>query len=432
MRDYNETIQYLCNLQQLGIDLNLTRISGLLHLIDNPHNYLKAVHIAGTNGKGSVAAIIDSILQVCGYRTGLYTSPHLYDLGERIRIKNNMIPEDKIVKITEKIREIIEVDPIYNGKLTFFEFITAMAFIYFAEEGIDIAIVETGMGGRLDATNVLTPLISVITDIDYDHIDFLGRSLREIAGEKGGIIKENGVVVTTSQHPEVISEIERICEERNAGLIILGRDFYIDIIKSDISGNIFNLNSRDNTLRDLRIPLLGRHQIINAAVAVEVCLRLRGIGFDITEAGIKKGLEKVEWKGRMEIISGSPYILLDGGHNPAGTKALVRTLSYFRYRRLFLVIGILEDKDIAGIMETLMPISDHITLVRPDIPRGADPEILKDEASKIGKNVVIIEDIPSALQSVRDKTDKDDMICVTGSLFTVAEARSHLAGSHKL
>ncbi len=424
MRNYNETLQYLFNLQRLGIDLNLTRISGLLHLLYNPHNYLRAIHIAGTNGKGSVAAIIDSVLQVCGYRTGLYTSPHLYDIRERIMINNNMIPEERIIKITERTRGIIERDPRYNGRLTFFEFITVMAFIYFAEEGIDIAIVETGMGGRLDATNVLSsPLVSVITDIDYDHMDFLGRSLREIAREKAGIIKENGVVVTTSQHPEVISEIEQICEERNAVLIMVGRNFYIDIIKSDISGNIFNLHDKNNALRDLRIPLLGRHQVINAGVAVEVCLRLRDQGFNITEEGIKQGLAKVKWRGRMEIISKAPYILLDGAHNLAGTKALVKTLSYFKYKRLFLVIGILEDKDIDGMMEILVSIADHVTLVRPDVPRGADPEILTDAASKFGKDAVIIEGIPSALQSVREKADKDDMICVTGSLFTVAEAR---------
>ncbi|MBI5183227.1 MAG: bifunctional folylpolyglutamate synthase/dihydrofolate synthase [Nitrospinae bacterium] len=433
MKDYNETLQYLFNLQRLGINLNLARISRVLHLLDNPHNSLMAVHIAGTNGKGSVAAIMDSILRVSGYKTGLYTSPHLYDLRERIRINGNMISEEMTVKITERIREIVGAGlapALLNEELTFFEFITVMAFIYLAEEGVDIAIVETGMGGRLDATNVLsTPLISVITDIDYDHTDFLGNTMREIAREKGGIIKEKGVVVTTLQHPEVISEIESICKERNAGLIILGRDFYIDIIRSDDKGNIFNLKSNNNLLCDLRIPLIGVHQIINAGVAVEVCLRLRGLGFDITDEGIKEGLDKVEWKGRMEIISESPYILLDGAHNRAGTKALVKTLPYFRYKRLFIVIGILKDKDIAGMIETLVPIADHVTLVRPDVPRGADPKILKDMASIFSKETVIIEDIPSALQKVREKIDKDDMILITGSLFTVAEARRELVDS---
>ena len=463
---YDETIKFLYSLEKFGIKLGLESISNLLVLLNDPHQKFKSIHIAGTNGKGSTAAMIASILQCAGYKTALYTSPHLQDFRERIRINGVMIPEEDVIELTELIR-----NRIYNHSelsLTFFEFTTAMAFLYFAREKVDFAVVEVGMGGRLDATNVLNSVLSIITEIDIEHTEHLGEDIKSITREKGGIIKENGITILSSNKTDVVEVIESICKEKNAKLYRIGKDYIGEKENTDIHSQQFKF--RDMSLRGkaeaishyFEIPLLGKYQIINASTAIKASLILPSLipplqrggsrgGVKIDESAIREGLKNVKWSGRLEIVAENPIIILDGAHNPAAAKVLSEELKELKYRnqkpevrsqnKLILVIGILKDKDYKGIISFLAPISDYIIIAKPKTLRAREPEDLKTESLKYlpppashhkwGRNkvgglmerVVIIEDISEAVLRVKNLASTDDLICITGSFFTVGEAR---------
>ena len=458
---YDETIKFLYSLEKFGIKLGLESISNLLVLLNDPHQKFKSIHIAGTNGKGSTAAMIASILESAGYKTALYTSPHLQDFRERIRINGVMIPEEDVIELTELIR-----NRIYNHSelsLTFFEFTTAMAFLYFAREKVDFAVVEVGMGGRLDATNVLNPVLSIITEIDIEHTEHLGEDIKSITREKGGIIKENGTVILSSHKPDVIETIESICKDKQAKLYRIQKDFIGERENTDIHSQqfkfidshleIFNLQS---SIFNLKIPLLGKYQIINASTAIKASLILPSLipplqrggsrgGVKIDESAIREGLKNVKWQGRLEIVAENPIIILDGAHNPAAAKVLSEELREFKYgkatknsyplageekgegavkgRRLILIIGILKDKDYKGIISFLAPLSDYIIIIKPKSPRSRAPEDLKTESLKYTDKAEVIEDISDAVSKARSIVSNNDIICITGSFFTVGEAR---------
>ncbi|MBI3583773.1 MAG: bifunctional folylpolyglutamate synthase/dihydrofolate synthase [Nitrospinae bacterium] len=445
---YDETLRFLYSLEKFGIRFGLENISLTLNLLQNPHQKFKSILIAGTNGKGSTAAMIASILQCAGYKTALYTSPHLQDFRERIRINGVMIPEEDVIELTELIR-----NRIYNHSelsLTFFEFTTAMAFLYFAREKVDFAVVEVGMGGRLDATNVLNPVLSIITEIDIEHTEHLGEDIKSITREKGGIIKENGITILSSNKTDVVEVIESICKEKNAKLYRIERDFGSRIIEFGMRGSRFEFHNPQSSIRNFEIPLLGRYQIINASTAIKAALilpSLRG-GVKIGDSAIYEGLKNVKWQGRLEIVSENPIIILDGAHNPAAAKVLSEELKKFwnsefgiRINKLILIIGILKDKDYKGIISFLAPIADYIIAVKPKTLRVREPEDLKIESLKYppppasphkwGRNKVgglmerveIIEDISEAVLRAKGLASVDDLICITGSFFTVGEAR---------
>ncbi|MBE3127565.1 MAG: bifunctional folylpolyglutamate synthase/dihydrofolate synthase, partial [Candidatus Atribacteria bacterium] len=427
---YSEAIDYIYDLTKYGIKLGLKNINYLLYLLGEPHKKLKIIHVAGTNGKGSTCSSISSILQSDGYKVGLYTSPHLVDFAERIKINHKPIDRKKVSELLERIKPYIEKvanTPSYNHP-TFFEVITSMAFLYFFEEQVDFLVLEVGLGGRLDATNVCEPLISVITHIDYDHMDQLGNSLQEIAREKGGIIKPEGIVISSNQHEEAYNEIKKIAEEKNSLIYSIGREINYKIVKSDIKGVIFDLKGIYHEYKNLHTPLLGRHQADNSATAITAIEALKIRGINITEKAIRAGLEKVKWTGRLEIIQHKPILVLDGAHNPNGVKVVRDALKeIFSYHRLILVLAIFADKDYKKMIQIIVPNADLIIATKTENSRATSPRIIAKEAAKyIDQNKIIVtENIPQAINCALSNSKEDDLICITGSLYTVGEAKRY-------
>ena len=430
MITYSEALDYIYDLTKYGIKLGLKNINYLLYLLGEPHKKLKIIHVAGTNGKGSTCSSISSILQSDGYKVGLYTSPHLVDFTERIKINHKSIDRKKVSELLERIKPYIEKvanTPSY-GHPTFFEVITAMAFLYFFEEQVDFLVLEVGLGGRLDATNVCEPLISVITHIDYDHMDKLGNSLEEIAREKGGIIKPEGIVISSNQYEEAYNEIKKIADEKNSHIYSVGREIIYKIVKSDIKGVIFDLKGIYNEYKNLHTPLLGRHQADNSAAAITAIEALKIRGVNITEKAIRVGLEKVKWTGRLEIIQTNPTLVLDGAHNPSGIKVVRDALKeIFSYHRLILVLAIFADKDYKKMIQIIVPNADLIIATKTKNPRATPPQVIAKEAAQyIDQNKIIItENIPQAINCAISNSKEDDLICITGSLCTVGEAKKY-------
>ncbi|MBA7650515.1 Dihydrofolate synthase/folylpolyglutamate synthase [subsurface metagenome] len=436
MATYAEALDYIYDLTKYGIKLGLKNINYLLYLLGEPHKKLKIIHVSGTNGKGSTCSLISSILQSDGYKVGLYTSPHLVDFTERIEINRKPIERKKVSELLERIKPSIEKvanTPSY-GHPTFFEVITSMAFLYFFEEQVDFLVLEVGLGGRLDATNVCEPLISVITHIDYDHMDKLGNSLEEIAREKGGIIKPEGIIISSKQYDEAYKEIKKIVDEKNSLIYSTGSEISYEIVKSDINGVIFDLKGIYRNYKNLYTPLLGRHQAENAATAISAIEALKIRGVKISEKAIRAGLEKVKWTGRLEIIQNNPTLILDGAHNPSGVKIVRQALEeIFSYHRLILVLAIFADKDYKKMIQILVPNADLIITTKAKNPRATPPQIIAKEAAQyIEKNKIIVtEDIPQAINSALSNSKEDDLICITGSLYTVGEAKRYFRNKIK-
>jgi len=427
---YTEALDYIYDLTKYGIKLGLENVKLLLFLLGNPHRKMKIIHVAGTNGKGSTSSLISSILQSDGYKVGLYTSPHLVDFTERFKINNKQIDRKKVSELLERIKP--SIDKVANtpsyGHPTFFEVITSLAFLYFFEEQIDFLVLEVGLGGRLDATNICEPLISVITHVDYDHMDKLGNSLKEIAKEKGGIIKAGGIVISSTQYNEVYKEIKKIAKEKKSLIYSTGKEINYKIVKSDTKGVIFDLKGIYHNYKNLHTPLLGRHQADNAATAITTVEALKNKGINISEKAIRDGLEKVKWTGRLEIIQFKPTLVLDGAHNPSGVKVARDALKeIFSYQRLILVLAIFADKDYKKMIQVLAPDADLIIATKAKNPRAASPQaIAKEAAQYMSKDKIIVtEDIPQAINCALSNSNEDDLICIIGSLYTVGEAKKY-------
>jgi dihydrofolate synthase / folylpolyglutamate synthase len=429
---YQETIAYLCALQKHGIKLALSNSRALMGVLGDPHRKFPTVHIAGTNGKGSTAAFIAGVLQEAGYRVGLYTSPHLIDFTERIRINNVSIPETAVVKLARQVyegyRSFGDGDGSETLNPTFFEVTTALAFSYFAEEEIDIGVIETGMGGRFDSTNVITPLVSVITNIDLEHREFLGNTLGQIAAEKAGIIKAGVPVVSGVVQPEVIGVIKRAAAEQQSPVYHLGSDF---MPKNITSGRkqVFDYQGFAGCYSGVRIAMLGAHQVDNACLAMAAVECLRNAGICVEESALRRGLEKTRWAGRMEKVADRPDIYLDGAHNPASARKLADLVKVIRadYSRAILVIGILSDKDYLGIISELAPLFDHVIVTKPEYSRAMNTALLASEMKKLHGSVDRAETIESALAKAKTTALPKDLILVAGSLYVVGEARALFA-----
>ena len=403
-------------------EFNLARMEKLLELAGNPHLSFLSFHVAGTKGKGSTCAMIESALRAQGYRTGLYTSPHLHTFRERIQIAGELVSEKDVTWAVEKLKPLVEK---VEG-LTTFEIITALAFLLFAHKGVEVAVVEVGLGGRLDATNVITPLVSVITSLSFDHIQLLGNTLTSIAREKAGIVKKGVPVVSAPQEKEALEVIEEEAKLKDSPLVLVGEDWVWEGIEREREGQSFTikrLNPPGFSLK-VRIPLLGTFQPENATVAVAALDTARHRGLSISDEAIKGGLERVRWPGRLEILQSSPLFIVDGAHNVESARFLAQSLrELFSWNRFFLIFGASADKDIAGMMAELLPLADEVIFTRASHPRAASPEEMLEKAKALGFSGKVVEPAGKAVEKALRDSGPEDLICVTGSLFLVADAK---------
>ncbi len=407
----------------------LERVELLLELLGNPHYRLKAIHIAGTKGKGSTSAIVSSILKSAGYKVGLYTSPHLVTFRERIVINDQMISKEQVCEMVEYVKPYIEKLRQQEGtigKISFFDVYTAIALLFFDIQKVDFAVVEVGMGGRLDATNVVNPLVSVITPISYDHMLSLGNTLTAIAGEKAGIIKENSYVVSAPQEQEALKVIKETCKRKNSILFQVGQDFVYEKTQTG-AFNEFNVYGIFGRYEHLTVQMLGEHQIINATTALGAieCLRFHKI--KIPYISIKEGISNAKLKARVEVVQYNPIIILDVSHNSASAKALSETIKKtFGYQKLILILGVSLHKDVKGMGKYLCPIADKIILTKVDNPRAMSPEAIRDELKDLYDDFIIADNAQSAIQIARSIATPLDLICITGSFYLAGEAMKAL------
>ena len=430
--DYQQALDYIYSLIDYEIaklrfnaaNYDLRRLEELLARLGNPHQKAKAVHIAGTNGKGSTAAMIASALSTSGYTTGLYTSPHLNDLRERIRVDGELISEKGLIDLVERLKPEVEAvnHKATYGQLTTFELLTALAFAYFKLKGVDFQVLEVGMGGRLDATNVINPEVCIITSIGFDHTQALGHTLSEIAVEKAGIIKPGSTVVTSPQPDEVDRVIKDTCLNCGARLVRVGSDVTWQSLGFNFDRQLLQVKGRLSSY-ELSIPLLGQHQIANAATAVAALEVLAGMGFNIPRDSIIEGLAQVSWPGRFQILSRHPLLVVDGAHNPDAALKLKQSLEqYFNFDQAILVIGVSSDKDIAGIVSELFPLFDKVIVTRSRHPRAMAPAPIVAEFARHRMETQVVETVPEALSLALALAGDRDIICVAGSLFVVGEA----------
>jgi dihydrofolate synthase/folylpolyglutamate synthase len=410
----------------------LERMQALVASMGNPQAAYPSIHVAGTKGKGSVCILCASALHEAGYKVGLYTSPHMDDYTERIQINGAFIPHADLVKMVEVIKPYVAAIP----ELTTFEITTALAFLYFQQQKVDAAVIEVGLGGRLDATNVVNPIVSVITSISYDHTQLLGNTLMLIAGEKAGIIKHGVPVVASPQDEEARQVIERVTQERGSALVQVGRDIlYKNISKSLESQTIqvWSADGKPKDLLELTFPMLGAHQAANAATAYATLELYNQAGLKVDHEAMKRGFSKAFWPGRFEIVQRVPPVVLDCAHNRDSALKLRLTLDeYYPGKRVLLVFGASEDKDIEGMFTELMPLVNELIAVKSFHPRAIDPDKLVDMAQAFGHPVECIVDIPLAVEKALQMAGEEDLVLVTGSIFVVAEARKFLEKKAKI
>lgn len=424
---YSETLEWMFNklpvYQFIGASAykpDLSNTTQLLQLLDNPHHTFKSVHVAGTNGKGSVSHMLASVFQEAGYKTGLFTSPHLRDFRERIRINGEMIPEENVTQFIDTYK-----DKFLQMELSFFEMTVGMAFDYFAKENIDIAIVEVGMGGRLDSTNLITPELSVITNIDFDHMKFLGDTRAKIAHEKAGIIKPGIPVVIGETHPETEQVFIDKAKECNSPIYFADQIFDCDKIhiESNTEQQFDVWKNSELYLEALEIPLMGNYQQKNLATVMCAIDLLRD-KFNLSEDDIRDGIAKVirntHLMGRWQILCKDPLAIADTGHNVAGITEVVRQLAEMEYGKLHFVIGMVNDKDIDSVLQ-LLPHNAEYYFCKADIPRGLDANILAEKAFELGLRGQVFESVNHAYRSAMNNARFGDVVFVGGSNFTVAE-----------
>jgi len=427
--NYQETLDYLFTslpmFQRVGASAFKSDLNNTLALcthLDNPERKFKSIHVAGTNGKGSTSHTLAAIFQSAGYKTGLYTSPHLKSFTERIRIDGEEIAEDSVVRFVAENKNFLD-----HLKPSFFEMTVGMAFWYFAQQKVDIAIIEVGMGGRLDSTNVITPELSVITNIGYDHMQFLGETLPEIAGEKAGIIKSEVPVVISQTQVETTSVFQQKAAEMNAPIIFSDENFEISRLgekRMDVKLSVeYRVKSSQKTL-DIEFGLLGNYQRYNLLGILEAVNQLRNQGWNISEAALEKGLLEVATltglKGRWQILGEKPTIIADTGHNEPGIREILAQLETYNFKALWMVIGMVQDKDISKIL-ALLPKEANYIFCQADLPRALAANLLAEKAAEFGLKGETIPKVNEALTFARKNAGSDDLIFVGGSTFVVAE-----------
>ena len=442
---YQETLDYLYSFVDFSLtkatrysaeQFDLARMQALVERLEHPERTFPIIHIAGTKGKGSVAALCQSVLTSEGYRTGLYTSPHLHDYAERIQIDGHSIPHEELVALVEEIKPVLESIP----QITTFEITTALAFLYFSRQNVDVAVIEVGLGGRLDATNVVIPVVSVITSLSYDHTFLLGNTLAEIAGEKCGIIKPGVPVVVSPQQDEALLVIEKIAEQRGAPITLVGREYLYRDISRSLSGQTLQVWTPgeqpqvDEYIQSgemlewepnrLTIPLLGYHQITNAATAYAALQVFADKALLISDAAIHQGFANTNWPGRFEVLRQVPPVVIDCAHNRDSARKLRLALDdYFPGQRVILVFGASEDKDIHGMFVELMPRICEVIATRSYHPRAIEPEKLVEIAHQFGRPARIVPDVADALNEALIIAAGEKPVLATGSIFIAAGVR---------
>jgi dihydrofolate synthase/folylpolyglutamate synthase len=442
---YNQALDYLYSFVDYSLkhtdelvkaEFNLDRMFALMDMLGNPQNGYPILHVAGTKGKGSTSALMAAALTAAGYRTGLYISPHLQDFCERIQVDGEPISHSDLAGLVEEIEPHVAKIPF----ITTFELTTALGFLCFARRGVEAAVIEVGLGGRLDATNIVTPRVSVITSLSYDHMAVLGNTLAQIAGEKAGIIKEGAPVVSSPQKEEALAVLEKAARERGCPFTLIGRDLAFEVGEHSLDGqsltivkrqssnvnrqsSIVNRKSKIANPVILRIPLLGAHQVVNAATAYAA---LQASGLDVPDAAIQKGFAEVEWPGRFEVLRRTPPVILDSAHNVDSAEKLRLTLDeYFPGLPVILIFGASEDKDVAGMFAAWKPCLGRIIVTKADHPRALEPGQLLGLARQAAVPAEAVKDVESALARALELSAKDGSIVLSaGSMFVTAEVRA--------
>ncbi len=429
--DYEKLTNYTYDVS----NFNLKRMEKLLSAIGNPHKRGTYVHITGTKGKGSTAIMIASALKESGLKTGIFTSPHLVYLGERMRVNDEMISQEMLVQLVNELKPYIERERIKDitHSPTFFDTITAIALTYFERKKVDISVLEVGMGGRLDSTNVVLPQISVITPVGYDHTDTLGHTLDRIAYEKSGIIKEGIPVVSSIQEHEALSIISKTCKEKKVRLRLVGRDILITDIKKTRKDGLYGTECTISTWRNkyenIFLPIVGQHQVENCATAIGAIETLSANGVIKTDnEAVINALAKVKCPARIEVVSKKPVIVLDTAHTFSSMKFLRKSIKEnFSFKRLICVIGLSADKDIEGVLREITCAADELIFTRTNNPREAEPRQLALIAKRsYSKEPMVIENIDEALREAKSIADKNDLICITGSFYLAARVKETL------
>ena len=415
--NYTQASAYLFERHQKGLKLGLERMNLLLRLIGRPQDHFPSVHIAGTNGKGSTAAMLAAVLSKAGHRTGLYTSPHLIDMRERIQINGKVIGKNELVTLLNEISAEIE-----QTDASFFECLTALAFLYFEKRKVDIAVVETGLGGRLDATNTVRPVITIVTEIGLDHTKILGKTLKPIAAEKAGIFKTEVPCIVGSRNKSVNAFFKEKAEETGCPILFSRSAVKFTRTRLTETGSRVHASTDENEYPDLFLNLAGEHQLSNLATALLTIDQLRNLGYIIPGNAVRQGLSSVQWPARLDLISQNPKILLDSAHNAPGMKRLAKAIrTLFSFKRLILIFGVLEDKAYRTMFRTIAPLADRIILTTPLSERALPAEKLESLAGNENRPYWIRPRIEDAFLLARELAEKNDMIVGTGSIYFVGE-----------
>ena len=415
-----EAIEYIHSFFWKGSIPGLSRTQELLRRLGNPEKKLKFVHIAGTNGKGSTASMTASILRKAGYKTGLYTSPYIYRFNERIQVNGEQIPDEDVATVTEYVKQFAET---MEEKPTEFELVTAIGFEYFARQNCDIVVLEVGMGGALDSTNVIeTPEVAVITNIGLDHTDYLGDTVEKIAETKAGIFKNGGHAVIYRGSASVEEVFERVCAERNVSLKKADFDS-LNLRSHSLEGQVFDCGSR----KELFLPLLGDHQLHNASVVLSIADTLIEKGWKITEENIREGIRDVSWPGRFDIVGHDPLFIIDGGHNPQCIDALVKNCrDYLENRNIIALTGVLADKDYGEMYRPMMPYIQEFVCITPPNPRKLDAAELAEHLRRVGATATPCDTIAQGVQLAIEKAGNDGVVLCFGSLYTIGDIKNAL------
>jgi len=444
-KSYQEALDYIYsfidfsmkrNLRNAEKNFKIERMHAFMHLLGDPQFDYNVIHVAGTKGKGSVSALCASAIQAAGYKVGLYTSPHMIEFTERILVNGEMITREAVARIVKKLKEAVIQVP----EVTTFELTTALAFMYFSEQQVDIAVIEVGLGGRLDATNVVDPLISVITSISYDHTQVLGNTLSKIAFEKGGIIKQGKPVVISPQKLEAMKRLKAICRERSAPMTIVGKDLLFGAESHSLESQTFFVWTPDEQSQvnefinsggkvewaplRFRIPLLGHHQVINAATAYAVLAKLRDMGYKVSNEAICKGFANTSWQGRFEVMRLQPPVVVDSAHNRDSAIKLRQAIDdYFPGKPLILLFGVSSDKDYAGILEELLPRTKKVIATQSIHPRALDAGEICTKVLTYGTPCEAIVPIENALQRAFEIAGDECLLVAAGSVFIAAAVK---------